>query len=1324
MSDGGRRGKIVTFYSYKGGTGRTMALANTAWIMASAGRRTLVVDWDLEAPGLDRFLHPFLDQRALQTTPGVLNLITDYVQKVSDEKRPHKPLHEWHEHELKTHAAWMAQQASIERAVTTLDWRFPQGGRLDYISAGRQDRNYSSSFSQLDWNVFYENLFGGEYLDALCEEFRRGYDYVLIDSRTGLSDISDICTIHFPDVLVNCFTLNDQNIDGAAAVARRVEDTYGDRRRIRILPVPMRVDDSDGERLGAARAKVRHRFDQLVARISDADPRDYWGGVEIPYKATYAYEEILATFLDTPRAPASLLAACERLTNVITEGDVPAFHPMDDVRRARYLDTVTRRRPPGASQVFLSYVPADRTWAEWIGRVLTDAGFTVRDELYDSGVTAGASLTEATDHQVATTTRTLAVLTTAYQNSPHARAVWEAVASSDMTGAKRTLVPVKVSDVRLRDPFADRMPVDLSPLDEQGARAALLRAMDAPAQLLEHPADPAHSGPRFPGARPPVWSVPLRNMSFTGRSAMLDDVRERLRSTGAATLLHGMGGVGKTQLALEYAHRFMADYDVVWWISAELTNAAREQYAKLAPHLDVLPRESISRTAEATRDALRRGAPYHRWLLVLDNADDPDALKELLVSGGDGHIIITTRKEGWARIAEPLEVEVFTRTESVEHLTRWVPAISAEDAAGVAAVLGDLPLAIDQAAAWLNETGQQASAYRELLERQVATAVHGTRDDVYPLQVAATWTVSIDRLREAVPVAVRLLELCAHFSADPISLNLLYGQEMADALGDSQPLDEHSLGRAIQELSRYALVKVDRKSHSLQVHRLVQAAVRSSMTADEHRAAYTTVHSVLAGARPPQGDVESPENRSRYATVWPHLAPPWTITSLNNRIRQLMADRMRYLRTRGEYDAAVVLGEELVASWTPRTGEDDRWTLHLRFQIANAKRSQGEYEAALTIDQAVHARQLAVLGRDDPHTLMTAGSITAGLRGVGRFQEALDLDRQTRARFIHLFGQDDPRSLTAANNLAVSMRMSGDCFAARDVDDETRELRTSILGENHPLTLSSMISLGRDMRSCGDYEGSLAILRDAYLKACRHSELGSDYPPAREAAKALATTLRRLGQLEEAERLTLEVLENCRRRFGDHSPETLVVWLGQAGHLSAARRHTEARDLTERLLEGFRTALHPEHPNTLACAANHAVHLLAAGNAGEARAVAEETGSVLERLLGPEHPFSLSCSVNLANAEAALGDTASAEQRYGTALPALQRLLRPNHPSVLVCAANHALLLKATHRTDEGAARFTQVLETLAGLLGEDHPKVTQLRDGEWVGLELDPHPI
>ena len=302
--------------------------------------------------------------------------------------------------------------------------------------------------------------------------------------------------------------------------------------------------------------------------------------------------------------------------------------------------------------------------------------------------------------------RAIAVLSSAYLHSPDARSIWKTLSSADAADTHRQLIPVRISEVRITEPFNEHPVVDLARMDAAQATAKLLWALDRPAQPLGRSGTQAEE-PRFPGTIPPIWNVPARNADFTGRGATLELLRDKLAGGGRAVVvaqaLYGLGGVGKTQLALEYAHRFMADYDLVWWVPSERAEETSGALADLARKMGLKVSDNVAEAAEAALEELRQETTPH-WLLIFDNADDPKQLEPYLPTGS-GHVLITSRNQGWTHSAEPLEVDVFTRDESVGHLLRHVPELDMADAQRVADALGHLPLAVEQASAWLEQTG-------------------------------------------------------------------------------------------------------------------------------------------------------------------------------------------------------------------------------------------------------------------------------------------------------------------------------------------------------------------------------------------------------------------------------------------------------------------------------------------------------------------------------------------------------------------------------------------------------------------------------------------
>ncbi|ALC32204.1 ATP/GTP-binding protein [Streptomyces sp. CFMR 7] len=1285
-----------------------MALANTAWILAANGKRVLAVDWDLEAPGLHRFFHPFLEPATLGATTGVIDLITEYAWAATS---PAQRADDWHRDYARI------QPHAVSLTPEVLGWEFPKGGTLDFVSAGRQNREYSATVSTFDWDNFYDRLGGGHFFDALREDMKTHYDYVLIDSRTGLSDIADICTVHLPDVLVDCFTLSDQSIDGAASVARQIAERYTGR-PIRIFPVPMRIDEGEKEKADAGRALARLKFDRLPRDLSGDELTAYWGAVEIPYRPYYAYEETLATFGDEAGLTNSLLSAFERLTAVITDREITSMPPVGEEVRLRIRDAFTRRRPALPADLLLSYVAENRMWADWIEAVLTRAGFRVvpRDVSAERPPEEGALTTE-------TAARTVVLLSTAYLKSQRAVDLWQRAVSEDPGGGRRQLLPLRVGDVRLTAPYIDRNPVDLFRLDEVHATTALMRALDRPVQLV----DGMTPGPRFPGTVPRIWNVPPRNPGFTGRSLVLERMRDQLGGGMAVVLpqpqtLYGLGGVGKTQVALEYVHRFMADYDLVWWISSEQSDDVVASLAELAVRLGAQGGEDMAAASQEAVDLLRRGVPSDRWLLVFDNADDPETLRRHFPQGGSGHILVTSRNQSWSQHGDALPVDVFLREESVEHLQRRAPGLSDEDANQVATAVGDLPLAVEQAAAWIAETATPIDTYLEQLARQAPQVLALNQPAGYPEPVAATWNISIARLKERSPAAVRLLQLCAFFAPEPISANLLYSKEMIEALKpyDSSLQEKLVLGRVIREIGRFALAKVDQVSNSIQVHRLVQAVIKAQLSEEEQREARHVVHRILAGARPDDDEpIDNPETWPRFATIWPHLGPSDARHCKEPETRRLLIDRVRYLWKRGDVRTAWTLGEELRQTWLEMLGERDLQYLYLCFHLSNILRTRGRYVEAKELDEFTLHRQREVLGPEHPHTYMTTSSLAIDLGLLGDYERAIELATEAHEGFGQIFHDSHPRTLAAANNLALNLRSIGQYARAREIDQDVYDRRTEVLGAKHPYSLSSAMNLARDLREVGRYEDSVGLLSRTYESF--KETLGRTYPTTLSAAKSLAVSLRRAGRLEDARRLTVATRARYKAKYTSANPDSLACDLNLAADLFAAGEAVEARDTAQEVVDQYMKVPGEKHPYTLAAQNNLGVYLSGTGEAERAEQILTLVVASMRERFGREHPNTLFCVMNLANATADRGDlplVLETEQRLAVQL---RQALGAHHPETLAMISNMAATLDALGREEEAARVRAEVVGELSRQLGDEHPLTQIARDERRFRRELEP---
>lgn len=1298
-----RHGQVVTFYSFKGGTGRTMALANVAWILAAAGRKVLVADWDLESPGLHRFFHPFMDADVFDYQGGVIDLIREFEDN-STYTSPGRPAN-WHE-----------EQAQARRLAFPLNTEFRSGGELHFLSAGRQNQDYRVSVGGLDWDTFFEARGGALFFEALRASMKRDYDYTLIDSRTGLSDFADICTLHLPDTLVDCFTLSDQGIEGAAQIARRVTHTYRSR-NIRVLPVPMRVDYlAEKAKVDAGRAMAIRRFAQLPEHLAEPERTKYWSEVEVPYSAFYAFEETLATFGDRPGALNTLLASYERLTGYLTDRQVTRLAELPESERTRTLGRYRRHLQAQEDEVTLRYAPVDQVWAEWVEQVLQRAGVRVNDPW------------RRPDEQRAASARTIMLLSASYNGADGG------VLPHDGPSVRPPLAIYLADLVPLTGYSAD-LSAHLHGQQHHDAVEAVLRLVGRRDESLADRVV-AQAG-RYPGAPPTIFNVPTRNMRFTGREEELRELRQRLVDVGSTAVLpgthpialQGMGGIGKTQLAMEYVYRYRTAYDVVWWISADPPQFIDAQLMDLGNRLRPPGQGRTLETSRAVLSALSYPEPPHqRWLIVFDNADEIGSVRDFLPQG-PGHVLLTSRNLQWRDSVDTMPIEVFVRRESITLLQRRVDAISSEDANRVADALGDLPIAISAAAAWLADTGVPVERYLEQILQEGARALPD--DDRSSRPVQNSWDLSLDALQQRSAGAFRLLQLCSVLAPE-IALELVHSDAMGEVLRPHDPKAADRMERAklVQHINRLALLKLDAQV-GIHMHRLLQHVVRDRMSAQELSDARHDVHLVLAAARP-GGDVDDQQHAAAFRILWPHLEISGAVDCSDEAVRELLIDHVRYLWLRNAYAQGEHVADWIADRWqtlpvklapTPDAQRVlRRQLLSLRFNLANMLREQGKFQRARAIDEQVLQEQQQLLGEASPYTLMTAGSLAGDYRTLGMYAEALELDRRTYATWSRDYGEDYKRTLGAQNNLATSYRLLGHFREARRHDEDAHRRRRVVLGTDHFYTLHSASMLGRDMREAGEYERSAEILRDVLQTAIR--VFGDDARITLNARANLGVSLRCAGRPVEAADLFESAYEQLLDGFGAENPDTLACRLSRAINTHALGDAEAAERELAHVHEAYKNRLGSRHPHTIVCIHNLAAVARGLGALTEALRLATDAAADFSQVLPVDHPYVLAAKMNVAVCSAGLDPTPEVLGDLRQLLDRLQQTIGPDHPDTLKCAANVALVHAALrHVPDDPPVDEPEVLTRLIARLGAEHAAVVAFEERRYLHRILDPHP-
>lgn len=838
----------------------------------------------------------------------------------------------------------------------------------------------------------------------------------------------------------------------------------------------------------------------------------------------------------------------------------------------------------------------------------------------------------------------------------------------------------------------------------------------------------------WPTAR--IWvGVPPRNKNFTGRAGILEQLGLRAADGKPAVLLskeslpralQGLGGVGKTAVAIEYAYRHAADYDLVCWIRADQPPLVRASLAGLAEYLG-LPAPSasgIDLTMRAVLDALRRGEPYSRWLLIFDNADQPEELQPFIPSGGLGDVLITSRNHRWGPVVDTIPLDVFERAESVQFLLKRVPKrLSEADADKLAESLGDLPLALEQAGAVLYESLMPVNEYLRLLEeRTVEILAQGTALE-YPTSMTAAWQISVAQLRHQSPQALELLRCCAFLGPEPIRRDVfrLGSQESLTGVG-TLIADPIELSAAISVLGRFALVKMD--GPYITVHRLIQALLRAELEPAEQSRYRQDAHSILAvGA--PENPTDS-ETWPRFRDLVAHVGSPTTDLAHCQvpTHRAFALNVVRYLHVSGDFAACRAFAEQFIEQWTKDSGPADPYVLDANRHLGNALRELGHAAAAYqTIETTLRSAE-GVLEPRNPLTLHLRNAFGADLRARGDFTAALALDEETRALHNTVFGPTDPQTLRVMNNLSLDYGLNSRYVEARELHKDVyirqRDARSGVSATE---VLNAWTGLARAVRLCGNFPQARDLGREAMVYGLY--ELGPEHYLTLRAATDLSIAMRRIpDDYDEALEIAADTLEHCRRRRGEQNPDTMAAAISVYNIQRVIGQINQALELAAATAEQYPSVYGAEHPYNYGCIGNLALLRRLAGDLRSARRLNETALAGLDARLTRDHFFSLTVAINLATDLAALGDIKAARALGENSLTRLTRLFGEDHFLTLSCASNLSLDLAAEGVEEEARMLSVTTTSRCAHVLGPHDPLTESAASGSRINVDFDPPPI
>jgi tetratricopeptide (TPR) repeat protein len=796
----------------------------------------------------------------------------------------------------------------------------------------------------------------------------------------------------------------------------------------------------------------------------------------------------------------------------------------------------------------------------------------------------------------------------------------------------------------------------------------------------------------------PIWNVTIgRNGFFTGREIVLDELHQALQNGNEPQALFGLGGVGKTQTAVEYAYRNGHEYDAVFWVKAETESALVSGFVEIARLLN-LPLKDAKDENETVQDVRRWLDQNEKWLLLCDNADDPAILKDFLPRDRMGHILLTSRAQNFddLGIAHTVPINEMLPDEALAFLLKRTGREDASEeerhcAEELVTELGYLALAIEQAGAYIAAKQAGISAYLNSYRNRKLQVLERSKPKTgdYPESVATTWLINFEQVEAASEAAADILRFSAFLNPDDIPLELLILGRTAltpaiqEALGDGE--DELAIDELLAPLTRYSLIRKDVNSQSYSIHRLVQEVGKDILDEDKRKQWSEQVVRAVQKAFPT--DIEYTtwvlcerllaQAESAYKIVEKFQFEFEEAGYLLNQTGYYLYERARYEQAEPLYMRTLALVEKVLGPEHPNVAT-------ILNNLAGLYDSQGRYEQAEPLHERALAIREKVLGPEHPDVAQSLNNLALLYDNQGRYEQAEPLHERALAILEKVLGPEHPDVAQSLNNLAELYRNQGRYKQAEPLFKRALAIREKVLGSEHPDVAQSLNNLALWYFNQGRYEQAEPLYNRAL--AIYEKVLGPEHPKVSTSLNNLALLYKSQDRYEQAEPLYERALAIVEKVLGPEHPVVAQNLNNLAELYKSQGRYERAEPLYERALAIYEKVLDAEHPDVATSLNNLAMLYFRQGRYEQAELLFNRALAIREKVLGPEHPRVSTSLNNLAGLYDSQGRYKQAEPLFKRALAIVEKVLGPGHPNTMTARRNYTALLKKTKKKGFGSA--------------------------------------